>query len=100
MRKRLRFPNGIPCAERPTSAQPDEVLTLRDRIAGAIRNGDEWISVSSPVAYRLADAVLAELERGEKPCGCRPIWMPDDGPPYCNRCGIPHTTPCRRPEDT
>lgn len=55
----------------------NELRHLRDRIAAALEVADRIGYGTRPYAD-LADAVIGELERGEKPCGCRPIWKADD----------------------
>ena len=55
-----------------SDSKTDPELHLRDRIAALLE-------LLRPVTPReAADAVIAELGRGEKPCGCRPIWEADD----------------------
>jgi hypothetical protein len=70
---------------------------------------DEWADCQcGHVGQRwddhVADAVIAELGLIRDPFStvafCRYVtqWQPNERfAPYCNRCGIPHGTPCKRP---
>jgi hypothetical protein len=85
---------------------------LRTRIAAALKKADETVFISDPFAApepsydELAEAVIAELGLIRDPFStvafCRYVtqWQPNERfAPYCQRCGIPHTEPCRRPAD-
>jgi hypothetical protein len=79
--------------------------SLSDRIAAAIYN-DNGFGWSKYQCEEAADAVIAELGLIRDPFStvafCRYVtqWQPNERfAPYCNRCGIPHSTPCRRPAD-
>jgi hypothetical protein len=67
---------------------------LRDRIAAAIKAADK--RVAGFISYEeRADAVIARQET----VGLIHRWVTDwqhDKASYCLRCGIPHTTPCKR----
>jgi len=80
---------------------------MRDRIAAAIyvaadpwEHGFPWESLADhvKVLYReQADAVIAEL--GLSVTGGVIVGCLHDPPDYCNRCGIPHHSKCKRPAD-
>ena len=79
---------------------------LRTRITEAIRAADVMPSTDCDPYVEMADAVIAELGLIRDPFStvafCRYVtqWQPNERfAPYCNRCGIPHTEPCRRPAD-
>ena len=79
---------------------------LRDRIAAAIKTADVMPSTDCDPYAEMADAVIAELGLIRDPFStvafCRYVtqWQPNERfAPYCNRCGIPHSTPCQRPAD-
>jgi hypothetical protein len=82
---------------------------LRTRISQMIWQRwvtDMGMSMPTGMADKLADAVIAELGLIRDPFStvafCRYVtqWQPNERfAPYCNRCGIPHTTPCQRPDD-
>ena len=75
---------------------------LHNRIAAAIRSADVMPSTDCDPYVEMADAVIAELKLRRETVGLihRYVtnWLPEAAS-YCNRCGIPHTTPCKRPAD-
>ena len=85
--------------------------SLRDRIATVIYHAASqwdahpWDALAGHIqALYLgqADAVLEELKLRRETVGLihRYVtnWLPEAAS-YCNRCGIPHSTPCKRPAD-
>ena len=78
--------------------------SLRDRIAAVLADADgmPWGMWSQPAqdGYLLrADAVIAEMGLRQETVGLIHRWVTDwqhDKASYCLRCGIPHTTPCKR----
>jgi len=79
---------------------------LRTRITEAIRAADVMPSTDCDPYVEMAEAVIAELGLIRDPFStvafCRYVtqWQPNERfAPYCNRCGIPHSTPCKRPAD-
>jgi hypothetical protein len=81
---------------------------LRDRIAAVVseRYRHDPTNDAAGWAANLADAVIRELGLIRDPFStvafCRYVtqWQRNERfAPYCNRCGIPHTEPCRRPAD-
>jgi hypothetical protein len=99
--------------KQPMTDIPAEQCALRDRIAAVLRK----LAAPGPrITYEeVADALLLELglrlERGERSNPTGPLWgsnnrhhvtrwvtewQTETPPPYCNQCGIPHTTPCLR----
>jgi len=80
---------------------------LRDRIAAACQAADQRLAVEdempTDVYYSaLADAVIADLGLRQERHELLARWVTDwqtKKPPYCQRCGIPHTASCRRPAD-
>ena len=81
-------------------------IDLRDRIAAILSSKevvlDGWDYINQECAWLLADAVIAELKLRRETVGLihRYVtnWLPEAAS-YCLRCGIPHTTPCKRPAD-
>jgi hypothetical protein len=69
--------------------------SLRDRIAAIIDR--EVDGLWEPL--EVADAVIAEMGLRQETVGLIHRWVTDwqhDKASYCLRCGIPHTTPCKR----
>jgi hypothetical protein len=53
----------------------------------------------SDYVEHVADAVIAEMGLRQETVGLIHRWVTDwqhDKASYCLRCGIPHTTPCKR----
>jgi hypothetical protein len=89
---------------------------LRDRIAAVLYRTyppyqlgysfgcptEKWEDESErckEVYRRDADAVIAEMGLRQETVGLIHRWVTDwqhDKASYCLRCGIPHTTPCKR----
>jgi hypothetical protein len=79
---------------------------LRDRIAAAIDHRCFGCAVDDDACKRCqglsrsaADAVIAEMGLRQETVGLIHRWVTDwqhDKASYCLRCGIPHTTPCKR----
>jgi hypothetical protein len=80
---------------------------LRTRIAAAVVSViGNTLGSGTELGLDVADAVIRELGLIRDPFStvafCRYVtqWQPNERfAPYCNRCGIPHTTPCQRPAD-
>ena len=77
-------------------------IDLRARIVAAIAKADQdWCS-DNPLYEDVADAVIVELKLRRETVGLihRYVtnWLPEAAS-YCRRCGIPHSTPCKRPAD-
>jgi hypothetical protein len=61
-----------------------------------------WDSVDHEPWLEDADAVIAELGMRQETVGLIHRWVTDwqpDKASYCQRCGIPHSTPCKRLAD-
>ena len=84
------------------------VLDAHRRIASSCECGFD-LGVAAIVWHwqeHVADVVIAELGLIRDPFSTVAFfryvtqWQPNEQfAPYCNRCGIPHTEPCRRPAD-
>jgi hypothetical protein len=75
---------------------------LRERIAAVLHNafdGKFYGHLPDHVFLDQADAVIAEMGLRQETVGLIHRWVTDwqhDKASYCLRCGIPHTTPCKR----
>lgn len=76
--------------------------SLRDRIAAIISSKEVVLDgdyINRECAWLLADVVIAEMGLRQETVGLIHRWVTDwqhDKASYCLRCGIPHTTPCKR----